>query len=168
MRLARVLIALAFAAALAACTPAPDGKSGPGAVADPAEVIRPLYTRYMTDPAATTFPTLEEQAPWSAPLRQALIDMEARSRDENEPILDFDPFANAQDWQIANVNVTTDSVVENNHAVVRASFTNGGAPQEVIYDLIWEGGGWRVDNMRSGGPPDGWDLRQIATQAPTR
>jgi hypothetical protein len=153
------------AMALAACsrqqqkgeTPAAEG-------ADPADVIAPLYARYMTDPAVTTFPALEDQAPWSASMRQALVAMMARSADENEPVLDFDPFANAQDWQISNVNVTTEAVSVGSHAVVRASFLNAEAPQEVVYDLIWENGGWRVDNMRSGGPRDGWDLRQIATQ----
>lgn len=137
------------------------------AITDPAAVIRPLYDRYMTDPAAATFPALEDQAPWSAAMRQALVDMLARSETADAPILDFDPFVNAQDWQIANLNVTTDGVVENSHAVVRASFTNGGAPHEVSYDMVWENDSWRVDNMRSGGPPDGWDLRQIAAQAST-
>jgi hypothetical protein len=159
----------AFAVALlGACSQPPQKADTPPAVTapDPAETIRPLYTRYMTDPAVTTFPSLEEQAPWSASMRQALVDMMTRSEQAQAPILDFDPFVNAQDWQISNVNVTTDSVAENSHAVVRASFQNGGSPQEVVYDLVWEGGGWRVDNVRSGGPPDGWDLRQIANSNP--
>lgn len=167
--LRRSIILGVFVATLAACSPPAQKADAPPATpvaSDPAETIRPLYARYMTDPASTTFPALEEQAPWSASMRQALLDMMARSQQANEPILDFDPFANAQDWQVTNVNVTTDGVVENSHAVVRASFQNGGAPQEVVYDLVWEDGGWRVDNMRSGGPPDGWDLRQIANSHP--
>lgn len=158
-------IILGMVALVAACTPPQQKADAPppaSAAADPAETIRPIYARYMTDPATTTFPALEEQAPWSAAMRQALIDMLARTEAGDAPALDFDPFANAQDWQISNVNVTTDSVVPESHAVVRASFQNGGSPQEVLYDLIWEDGAWRVDNMRSGGPADGWDLRQIA------
>jgi hypothetical protein len=67
---------------------------------------------------------------------------------------------NAQDWQIISVAVTTDGVVANSHATVRARFVNGSTEDEVVYDLVWEGGGWRVDNMRH----TGWDLRQIITQ----
>lgn len=82
-----------------------------------------------------------------------------RSRAAEEPILDFDPFVNAQDWQIGSVAVATDGVVANSHATVRARFVNGTTEDEVVYDLVWEGGGWRVDNMRH----TGWDLRQIVT-----
>jgi hypothetical protein len=83
--------------------------------------------------------------------------MMARSQAQGEPILDFDPLIDAQDYQLTNLNVTTDAVVANSHATVRANFTNAGAPSEVVYDLIWENGGWRVDNVRT----SRWDLRAI-------
>jgi hypothetical protein len=35
-----------------------------------------------------------------------------------------------------------------------------GRPTEIVYDLIWENGGWRVDNIRT----SAWDLRRIAAQ----
>jgi hypothetical protein len=84
--------------------------------------------------------------------------MSARSQAMGEPILDFDPLIDAQDYQLSDLNVTTDAVVENSHATVRASFNNNGQPAEVLYDLIWENGAWRVDNIRT----SNWDLRQIA------
>jgi hypothetical protein len=149
------------AAALAACTPpqaektdAPD--SNARAVTDPAAVIRPLYDRYMTPNAE--FPEFREQAPWSDSLWALLEAMVARSNAINEPILDFDPIIGAQDYQLSNLNVTTDGVVESSHAVVRASFTNANTHTEILYDLIWEADRWKVDNIRG----DGWDLRQIA------
>jgi hypothetical protein len=155
-----------LAAAVAACqrqdatAPAPQGADGSAGVADPATVILPLYERYKTNPAVTTFPALPEQAPWSSGLRAEIEAMMVRSQATQEPILDFDPFVNAQDWQIGAVAVTTDGVVENSHATVRAHFVNGDREDEVVYDLIWEGGGWRVDNIRH----EGWDLRQIVRQ----
>lgn len=158
----RDALMLAAAAALAACSPPSDRQQGPerAAIPDPADTVRPLYERYMTP--GGTFSPLEEQAPWSAAMRAALVDMMARSRAVDEPILDFDPFIDAQDYQLASVAVTTDAVVENSHAVVRAHFVNLGRDTEVIYDLIWEGAGWRVDNMRGAS----WDLRQIVTPQP--
>lgn len=163
-----IILGVIAVALLGACSQPQQKADAPpaAAAADPAETVRPLYARYMTDPATTTFPSLEEQAPWSASMRQALVDMMARSEQADAPILDFDPFANAQDWQISNLNVTADSIVPESHSVVRASFQNGGAPQEVVYDLVWEDGGWRVDNIRSSGPETGWDLRQIANSNP--
>jgi hypothetical protein len=85
--------------------------------------------------------------------------MMARSRAANEPILDFDPFIDAQDYEITGVTVATEALVERSSAVVRAQFVNLGQDKEVLYDLIWEADGWRVDNMRG----QTWDLRQIIT-----
>ncbi|MBI3439276.1 MAG: hypothetical protein HY054_11625 [Proteobacteria bacterium] len=161
------------AAALAACSPAPQsrGSSKPGpatsaattaAVDDPAAIIRPIYAPYLANNTDVSLPDLKDAAPWSASLREAIVAMEARSdQDESGEGLDFDPIVNAQDWQLSNFNVAAEGVVAQSHAVVRASFLNGGAQQDVMYDLIWESSGWRIDNMRSGGPPDGWDLRQL-------
>lgn len=85
--------------------------------------------------------------------------MTRRSEQLNEPILDFDPLIGAQDYQLSNLNVVPEAVSEGSHAVVRASFTNGSAPTEIVYDLVWEDDRWKVDNIRS----QGWDVRAIAT-----
>jgi len=157
MRKRDFVMAAAFAVLAACAPPQADEKAGPSASAsDPAAAIRPLYDRYTTPNA--TFPDFEHQAPWSAELWALLSAMSARSEALNEPILDFDPLIGAQDYQLSALNVTSESVVENSHAVVRASFSNAGTPTEIVYDLIWEGGGWKIDNIRG----DGWDLRQIA------
>jgi type IV pilus biogenesis protein CpaD/CtpE len=158
----RRIVLIAALALAAACSPPQQPKQEDAPIPDPAEVIRPLYERYMTDPAATTFPTLEEQAPWSASMRQALVDMMARSQAANEPILDADPFVLAQDWQISAVAVSTDAVSASSHAVVRARFVNIDQPREVLFDMVWEGDGWRVDNIRS----EGFDLREVAGRQP--
>jgi hypothetical protein len=162
--LRRVIMALASAALLAACQQEPAGEPAPTDVvvveADPAAVIAPLYARYRTDPAVTTFPSLPEQAPWTADMRARLEAMMTRSATSEAPILDFDPFVNAQDWLVTDVTATTDGVVERSHATVRAHFVNNQAEDEVVYDLVWESGAWRVDNIRHAG----WDLRQIISQ----
>lgn len=156
----RDVILTMSAAALAACsrqeakteTPA----DGARAVTDPASVIRPLYDRYMTPNAE--FPDFRNQAPWSDSLWALLEAMSQRSEQINEPILDFDPIIGAQDYQLGDLNVANEAVSEGSHAVVRASFNNATTHTEIIYDLIWEGDRWKVDNIRG----DGWDLRQIA------
>jgi hypothetical protein len=158
--LRRTLILTGAAAALAACTPPTQEKTDAPADAatgpDPADVIRPLYDRYLTPNAQ--FPDFREQAPWSASLWAQLEAMARRSEQINEPILDFDPLIDAQDYQLSDLNVATEALAQNSHATVRATFNNAGRPAEVVYDLIWEGGGWKVDNIRS----SQWDLRQIS------
>ncbi|MEZ5955956.1 MAG: DUF3828 domain-containing protein [Hyphomonadaceae bacterium] len=157
----RDLILALSAVGLAACTPPQAEKTetppdGARVVTDPAAVIRPIYDRYMTENAE--FPALEDQAPWSIALRAQLLAMIARSQAINEPILDFDPFINAQDYQLSNINVTNEAVVEGSHATVRAAFDNSGVHSEVVYDMTWEDDSWKVDNIRG----EGADLRQIS------
>ena len=158
MRRRAILLAAAGLAALAACsrqeTKAPETQAP--AAPDPAATIRPLYDRYLTEGAE--FPDFRNQAPWSADLWRQLEAMTQRSEARNEPILDFDPLIDGQDYQLSNLNVATEGMVENSHASVRASFTNMGRPTEIVYDLVWEDGAWRVDNIRT----STWDLRQIA------
>lgn len=158
----RDLILGLSAVALVACTP-PQPEQTPEeqrAIPDPAAVVRSLYDRYMTEGAQ--FPPLEDQAPWSNATRALLLAMMQRSQQINEPILDFDPIIAAQDYQLSNLNVVTEAVVEGSHASARATFDNSGTRTEVVYDLVWEDDRWKVDNIRG----EGWDLRQIAT-APT-
>lgn len=122
--------------------------------ADPAAFVRALYEPYLTGGALPEF----RRRPWSARLRSELDAMIARSNAINEPILDFDPIIDAQDYELRSLNVIPIFRVEAANAGVRAQFVNMGEPREVIYDLVWEGGGWRIDNMRT----SVWNLRQIA------
>jgi hypothetical protein len=152
-----IILSAAAVAALAACSRQEEKAEAPATPApDPASVIRPLYDRYLTEGAE--FPAFRDQAPWSASLWAQLEAMTARSEALNEPILDFDPLIDAQDYQLTNLNVATEALAENSHATVRTSFANAGRPTEVVYDMVWENGGWRVDNIRA----SSWDLRQIA------
>ncbi len=122
-------------------------------------MIAPLYQPYI---AHGVMVGLQDQAPWSAEMRAALVAMMERSQAAGEPILDFDPIIGAQDYEISGLSVTNDALAQNSHAVVRARFTNLGQNVEVLYDMVWRDNSWRVDNIRG----DGWDLGQIATSAP--
>ncbi|WP_395645128.1 DUF3828 domain-containing protein [Terricaulis sp.] len=162
----RTLILGMSAAALAACSrqnaksktgdTATTAGSAAGDAGDPAAIIRPLYAPYMTP--GSTFPDFTSNPIWSDDLRAQLTAMTQRSEALNEPILDFDPIIGAQDYQLSNLNVANEAVVEHSSAVVRAGFTNLNQHTEIVYDLVWQHDAWKVDNIRG----DGWDLRQIA------
>ena len=139
-------------------TPAPPPAEAPANAPDPALAVRPIYDRYLTEGAE--FPEFRDQAPWSGELWSELEAMMRRSNEGDEPNLDFDPIIGAQDYRLTDLNVTTDGVVAGSHAVVRASFKNFGEQTDVLYDMVWDGHGWRVDNIRG----RDWDLRRIAAQ----
>lgn len=152
------MLALA-GAALVACSRQPETKTAGASEApapDPADAIRPLYEPYILE--GRDFPAFEHQAPWSEGLWALLDAMVVRSNARNEPILDFDPVIGAQDYQVSNLNISTEAMVESSHATVRARFSNLGRDEEIVYDLVWESGAWRVDNIRG----RDWDLRSIA------
>lgn len=156
-----VFLGLAAVFALAACGPrenaeTPAAEAG-RAITDPAPVVAQLYDPYLVRDGQT--PGLMDSAPWSNRTRGELEAMIARSNEIGEPILNFDPLINAQDWVLSDVTTSTDAIAEGSHAVVRASFLNGGLREEVIYDLVWEDDRWKVDNVRGAE----FDLRAIIT-----
>jgi hypothetical protein len=124
-------------------------------VPDPANVVQRFYDPYLV--ADGQIPPLAEAVPWSAQMSADLQAMFARSQAQGEPILDFDPIIDAQDYQLSDVRTATEAIVEGSHASVRASFTNAGQHEEVLYDLVWQDDRWKVDNVRTAE----WDLRTI-------
>ena len=162
MRRRDVMLSLGAAAALAACqrepetveTP-PEDTSAARAIPDPASVVQRFYDPYLV--ADGQIPPLAEAVPWSAQMGADLQAMFARSQAQGEPILDFDPIIDAQDYQLSDVRAATEAIVEGSHASVRASFTNAGQHEEVLYDLVWQDDRWKVDNVRTAE----WDLRTI-------
>ena len=160
MRRRTLLLGAAILAAAACQREAEKRPAGDPSIPDPSAVIAPLYQPYLANGVLVG---LQDQAPWSASMRDALVAMMARSEAANAPILDFDPLIGAQDYQLSGLSVTTDNVVANSHAVVRAHFANAGRETEILYDMLWQDGAWRVDNIRGAD----WDLRQIAGQTPS-
>lgn len=160
MRRRNLVLGFAAVAALAACEREPAKVETPpvtdtGAVTDPASVVVRFYDPYLAPDGQ--IPPLMEAAPWSAQMNADLQAMFQRSQAQGEPILDFDPIIDAQDYQLSDVRTATEGIVEGSHASVRASFTNAGQHEEVLYDLVWQDDRWKVDNVRTAL----WDLRTI-------
>lgn len=137
--------------AVAACLPARGD--------DPADIVRRLYDRYLQDTAE--MPSAQDMAPWSDGLRAKMASLD-ETIDGQPPALTFDPIVHAQDWRLSDVVATSEDVVAGRTAVVRVRFNNFGRADEVVYDLVWQGDAWRVDNIRGAD----WDLREIIATAP--
>jgi hypothetical protein len=153
--------AIAFAAILlAACTPSPQ-QDAPAT--GPEAVIHALYADAQTHIGDSVLPL--ESIPMSAELQELVLSAEAAADARNEPFIEGDLALQCQDCvSVSDLEITQrDGPADSNlvgHAIVVARFTlNGNEPREVIYDLIEEAEGWRIDNIMSDG---GHDLRAEA------
>jgi len=94
------------------------------------------------------FFSAETRAEW-----QALLD-------EDPSGLGFSPLVDGQDAELADFAILAESGSAQ-RAQVAVSFTNFGAPRMLVFALVPEDGGWRVDDI-SGTNEDGeWQLSEL-------
>jgi Protein of unknown function (DUF3828) len=60
--------------------------------------------------------------------------------------LDFDPFIDAQDWEIDTVNIAIREVAPDKTSAT-VSFKNLGEPHSVVLDLVKLKAGWRIADI---------------------
>lgn len=113
----------------------------------PEEFVRFIYGHYIGPTAneaafAWSSPPLVNQL-FEASLAQAII----KEAQKPEPAaLDFDPFINAQDYDIKSYELKTEAKTDARARVV-ARFDNSGRATVVTYDLVRAGGGWRIRDI---------------------
>jgi Protein of unknown function (DUF3828) len=81
-----------------------------------------------------------------APGLAALIIKDRRQARGEVGKLDADPFIDAQDWEIDDVNVTLRDVAADK-AIATVSFTNLGERQTVVLELVKLKQDWRIANI---------------------
>jgi hypothetical protein len=72
---------------------------------------------------------------------------------QEEPIIDFDPFVDGQDFEIKSFTLKAERGTTDRARIV-AAFDNMGEPRRVTYDLVSTKAGWRIHNI-SWGPGRG-------------
>ena len=82
------------------------------------------------------------------PTLAALIrkDRKAASRRGEAPILDGDPFVDANGWEIAAFDITMNEP-EPGKAVATVRFSNSGTPKTVVLDLVSIRKEWRISDI---------------------
>jgi hypothetical protein len=128
---------------------------------DPRELIESIYAPYQADEIPSDYP--KDQ--FSPTLRQLWDGMEARSDEAEMPILDFDPFINGQDFDIADFSVA-DPLIEGDTAIVIATFLNFSTPQEMRFTLVRGAAGWKIDDLESLGSDFTYRLSELLAADP--
>ena len=109
----------------------------------PQALLEAFYAPYIAD----QYP-LEEEPQFRSAALQALYDRDAETTPEGEMgALDFDPYVNAQDYQVTNLQVG-EPEIEGDRAIVDVVFDNFGEPKTMTYELVNEDG-WKIDDVIS-------------------
>lgn len=86
---------------------------------------------------------------FAPPLAKAIDqDMANAKRKGEPPILNGDPFIDAQDWEIANLKIYV-SMPSQATAVGAVAFTNFGKPVQLTVDLVQTTQGWRIADIQA-------------------
>jgi hypothetical protein len=130
-------------------------------VPPPDKTIEMLYAPYVSHAAEHGESTWEKSAVYSKNFKAAIDRGFEYSLLLNEPVIDFDPIADAQDFSISNLSIEVDHPAEAGKTHVLARFNNADRKTVVGYDMVLEDGAWKVDGIRSGDQ----ELRRIIDDA---
>lgn len=142
------LLAIGFAAAMVTTASAQVFDS-------PEALLEAFYEPYFTGEFA------EDETIFRSAFLQELYEQD----EANTPIgemgaLGFDPYINGQDFDLADFEIVA-TEIEGDAATAEVYFTNFGEPTELIYDLVFEDNGWRIDDVTSITPGMEYRLSEI-------
>jgi hypothetical protein len=142
-----VLLSLAFGTTSA--------QAGPDA--DPVSLIKAIYQTYQASKPG--LPHIYSHR------LQALVDKDVKETPEGMVgRIDWDVFVDGQDWQLSEIKIAL--VAKSAKAAqVRAIFKNFDSPSDMMFDLVREDGGWRIDDIAKMLKPR-WTMSKILTDAP--
>jgi hypothetical protein len=122
----------------------------PAPAQDPAlrRFVDGIYANYRTpDSPGTRINSRAMLERYFTPSLAALIDADARAakRRNEPPVLNGDPFIDAQDWDINGLAIELREQADRANATVR--FSSFGEAREVRLDLLKTAAGWRIDEI---------------------
>lgn len=148
----RVLLAAFFSlfATLATAQTVPDKT--------PEDLVRYIYQQYVGKKGTDEFNFNWTDKPlvdnlFEPKLANAIV----KAGKSEEPIIDYDPFANGQDFEIKSYEIKTEQKSAES-ARVAAEFVNFDAKMTVRYDLVSTKAGWRIRDVSA---DDGGSLRKL-------
>jgi Protein of unknown function (DUF3828) len=116
----------------------------------PQDFVNDIYRPYL-DKNANGNPLTSDamiRGYFAAPLADAIIKDFAEAQKRGEvPLLNGDPFVDAQDWEISNLNVAITST-GTDAAVATVTFVMFMKPRTVTLELVQTPVGWRIAEIR--------------------
>jgi hypothetical protein len=128
---------------------------------DPAGLVAYAYQAYESEDPATI-----DHTDLYSPSLSALFELDAERTPEGElGALDFDPFVNGQDYRIEDLAIG-EPAIDGDQAIVTATFTNLGEPQEMRFTLVRRVEGWKIDDIEALAGSYQWRLSELLAADP--
>jgi hypothetical protein len=102
---------------------------------------------------------------YSNALNALFATAEANTPEDDVGPVDFDVFVNGQDFQVTALAIG-EAAPEGDGVTVPVTFKNFGETQSLIFHLIREGGGWKINDIESLTAGSTWRLTTLLTPAP--
>ena len=102
---------------------------------------------------------------YSKALNAMFATAEANTPDDDVGPVDFDVFVNGQDYQLTELKIG-DPAPEGAGVSVPVSFKNFGDAQSLVFHLVKEGPGWKINDIESLTPSAPWKLTTLLTPDP--
>ncbi|HRF09439.1 MAG TPA: DUF3828 domain-containing protein [Xanthobacteraceae bacterium] len=112
--------------------------------------IENIYKQYLgKNTPSIDFSSRAGLEQYFTPSLAELIDNDAKEAEKQQeaPLLNGDPFVDAQDWEITDPVVTVQAGGDGKGATASATFNNFGKAVTVRYILVMTPKGWRIDNI---------------------
>lgn len=109
----------------------------------PEALLQAFYEPYFTDAFA------DDESGFRSEALNALYEADAQNTPAGElGALGFDPYVDGQDFQLSNLVIGA-AEISGDAAIVAVSFDNFERPTVLTYELVREGGGWKIDDVVS-------------------
>lgn len=133
------------------------------ALAQPYQTPQALLDAFYSPYTSGDFP--EDESGFRSEALQALYDADdANTPDGEMGALGFDPYIDGQDFDLTELEIG-DAEIEGDTASVAVTFKNFGEPRSLVYELVFEDGGWKIDDLVSTNPDNEYRLSEIFAEA---
>jgi len=126
----------------------------------PRGLLEAIYQSYSTD----IFPD-DDLAIYSNRLKALFAADRERTPEGEIGAIDFDPFVNAQDYDLTNL-VIGEPTVTDGQASAQVRFVNLGEKNTLVITMVRESDGWKVDDVQSTEGEVQWKLSELLGDVP--
>ncbi|HVX80427.1 MAG TPA: DUF3828 domain-containing protein [Devosiaceae bacterium] len=102
----------------------------------------------------------DNQVLYSNALNAMFTAAEANVSDDEVGPVDFDVFVNGQDYQLSDLKIG-EAAPEGEGVTVPVTFKNFDEPQSLVFHLVKESGGWKINDIESKTPDQTWRLTDL-------